>query len=360
MLQSPSTVAISVVIPMFNAEKYIAVMLESLLAQTFTDFEVIIVDDCSIDSSSEIVESYREKFNGRLKFFHMKKKAGAPGAPTNLAISFAVGKYIYQVDNDDLLINTALEQLYNAAENFNAQVVQMARFFFWHDDPQNPASLQKNLSLSTGSIDKVAFLTDDVGERINILCNNVLMGVTGWQKFVRRDFLVENGIIFHEDMKSSHDLLWTIELLFYAKNYLLIPQPLYIHRLHSDSLSQSERCGTVGIEYWGNFLVCGANHLCRFFARHKFFQDNPQYEYMLLDWYVKFHEQYFVKAISTIEPHDAQQVLEKIFADCFGENCRLISYLCTSLNVSRHNQHLLTERVNELEQRLKQLTDVTK
>ena len=59
--------AISVIIPMYNAEKYIGECLESVLAQTFQDFEVIVVDDCSTDKSVEIVQSYAVKFNGRLK-----------------------------------------------------------------------------------------------------------------------------------------------------------------------------------------------------------------------------------------------------------------------------------------------------
>ena len=345
---------------MYNAEKYIGALLDSLLAQTFTDFEVIIADDCSTDSSCAIVESYMPKFNGRLTLSRLKIKANGPGAPSNRAIALAVGKYIYQVDADDLLINTALEQLYNAAEKFNADVVHTARYFYFYDEPQSSAISRKNLSMSTGSVDTIAFLTDDLGERMEILCNNVLMGVTGWQKFVRRNFLLENEITFCEDMKGSQDMLWTVELLFYAENYLLIPQPLYIHRLRSDSNSYNKRRGELGIKYWGNLLGRGLKNLCRFFARHKFFQDNPRCVYMLLDWYVKYHEQYFVTPISDVEPHDAQKVLEKIFAADFGEHCGLIAYLCTSVNVARLNQHLMTARITELEQRLKQFTDAAK
>ena len=61
--------AVSVIIPMYNAEKYIGECLDSILAQTFQNFEVIIVDDCSTDSSYSIVESYAEKFGGRLLFW---------------------------------------------------------------------------------------------------------------------------------------------------------------------------------------------------------------------------------------------------------------------------------------------------
>ena len=61
-MDNESTPAISVIIPMYNAEKYIGECLDSILAQTFTDFEVIVVDDCSKDNSAKVVESYAEKF----------------------------------------------------------------------------------------------------------------------------------------------------------------------------------------------------------------------------------------------------------------------------------------------------------
>ena len=69
--------AISVIIPLYNAERYIGETLDSLLAQTFQDFELIVVDDCSTDSSCAVVENYAERFGGRLKLTRMQKKSGS-------------------------------------------------------------------------------------------------------------------------------------------------------------------------------------------------------------------------------------------------------------------------------------------
>ena len=78
--------AVSVIIPMYNAEKYIGECLESLLLQTFQDFEVIVVDDCSTDNSFSIVESYIPKFDGRLKLTKTEKNSGGGGyVPRNIA-----------------------------------------------------------------------------------------------------------------------------------------------------------------------------------------------------------------------------------------------------------------------------------
>ncbi|MBQ7476225.1 MAG: glycosyltransferase family 2 protein [Selenomonadaceae bacterium] len=68
---------VSVIVPMYNAEKYIGELLDSVLAQTLKNFEIIIVDDGSTDKSCEVVESYLKKFGGRLNLVHSKKKCGA-------------------------------------------------------------------------------------------------------------------------------------------------------------------------------------------------------------------------------------------------------------------------------------------
>ena len=120
---------VSVIIPVYNVEKYLAVCLESLLIQTFTDFEVIVVDDCSTDNSLAIAESYLERFGGRLKIFSLEENTGSGAVPRNVGLEVASGKYVYFVDDDDLLIDIALDTLFNYAEEYQAQVVYMEKFF---------------------------------------------------------------------------------------------------------------------------------------------------------------------------------------------------------------------------------------
>lgn len=81
--------AVSVIIPMYNAENFIAEGLESILAQTLQDFEVIVVDDCSTDNSRAVVESYLEKFDGRLKIFSTEKNSGNGALPRNKGMNFS-------------------------------------------------------------------------------------------------------------------------------------------------------------------------------------------------------------------------------------------------------------------------------
>ncbi|MCR5833692.1 MAG: glycosyltransferase family 2 protein [Selenomonadaceae bacterium] len=93
-MENLSGIPVSVIIPLYNVEKYIGEALDSLLAQTFKNFEVIVVDDCSTDSSCAIVENYKEKFNGRLTLFHMEENTGSGAMPRNKGLYLSRGEYV--------------------------------------------------------------------------------------------------------------------------------------------------------------------------------------------------------------------------------------------------------------------------
>ena len=130
--------AVSVIIPLYNAGNFLPVCLESLLIQTFDDFEVIVVDDCSTDSSLTVAESYRERFNGRLKLARTRKNSGNCAVPRNVGLPFSRGEYLFFLDSDDFVTLTALEELYFLAKKFDADVVHCEKWYpitdeHWHE-----------------------------------------------------------------------------------------------------------------------------------------------------------------------------------------------------------------------------------
>lgn len=125
--------AVSVIIPMYNAENYIAESLDSLLNQTLKNIEVIVVDDCSTDNSLNIAMRFTEKFVGRLNLMRLSGNSGCPGIPRNFALEVAHGKYVYFLDSDDFIDATALEHLYEVAEDFDADVVHVDKYFEFTD-----------------------------------------------------------------------------------------------------------------------------------------------------------------------------------------------------------------------------------
>ncbi|MGN0478639.1 MAG: glycosyltransferase family 2 protein [Hominenteromicrobium sp.] len=113
-------IKISVIMPVYNVEKYVGRAIESIQKQTLRDFEFLIVDDGTKDSSGVICDQYAEK-DARIRVFH-KENGGAPSA-RNMAIDRAKGKYMYFMDSDDWAEETMLEDMYRLAEQCSAELV---------------------------------------------------------------------------------------------------------------------------------------------------------------------------------------------------------------------------------------------
>lgn len=99
---------VSIITPCYNAERYIAETIESVLNQTYTNWEMIIVDDCSTDKSAEVIKKYIQ-IDRRIKYFKTDAPSGSPTLPRNIALSKAKGRYIAFLDADDLFLPTKLQ-----------------------------------------------------------------------------------------------------------------------------------------------------------------------------------------------------------------------------------------------------------
>lgn len=114
------SIKISVIMPVYKVEQYVGKAIESILNQTFKDFEFLIVDDGTPDRSGEICDAYALK-DSRIQVIH-KENGGAPSA-RNMAIDIAKGKYFYFLDSDDWAETTMLQDMYDLAEKHQAQLV---------------------------------------------------------------------------------------------------------------------------------------------------------------------------------------------------------------------------------------------
>ena len=113
-------IKISVIMPVYRVEEYVGKAIESILGQTFMDFEFLIVDDGTPDRSGEICDEYAKR-DSRIQVIH-KENGGAPSA-RNTAIDLAQGKYVYFLDSDDWAEKTMLQDMYDMAEKYQAQLV---------------------------------------------------------------------------------------------------------------------------------------------------------------------------------------------------------------------------------------------
>ncbi len=339
---------VSVIVPMFNAAKFVTQTLESLLYQTMTDFEVVIVDDCSTDNSIEVVESFRERFNGRLKLVRLPKNTGTPGLPRNVGIQLARGKYISFLDCDDLYTKTALEELSTLAEKFQADGVRLnSNFDLWQgekksvDDPAmtNFAQLTdpKNFTVHTYRKEKISEPTlepNDIAERVRRWVSSTPNAF--WATcltFYRRDFLLANQIFFSK-MRTCEDAPFSFKALCLAKKFLNAPNTTYIIRPRDGSVSRDHE--TIdGISYLRKRLDAfndGCNEFERIFDEISFFRNRPDYRYAVLEWFAAHRfmvtQGYYVQA-------PAFRLYEFVKKTFHPDDAALAAFLFNTANVYR-------------------------
>lgn len=325
--------AVSVIVAMFNAEDYIGECLTSLANQTLQDFEIIVVDDCSTDGSRAVVENFFAHFDDRLKLMLLEPNSGRPGIPRNFAMTEARGKYVYFLDSDDVLTETALEELYYIAEGFNADVVHPERILaLFTKDGQicaEPVSFQEG-----GFVTEPTLETFDIGSRMTRFIQRRFVW---WacSKLFRRQFLLDNRISFAAT-QSYEDFLFVLKCLVAARNYVRVPFVSYGYRLRDDSLSHKNY---DVVDFASNTLEV-FRLLDDFMSREKFFRDNPQYKYPLLDFFMSGQldmtsEGFFVK--NHLEPADVFNYFrERIFAANPQDNVALTAYLFVATNVLKN------------------------
>lgn len=124
---------VSIITPCYNASLYIKDTIESVLNQTYENWELLVIDDCSTDNSAEIIKSYRDK---RIRYYKTEKPSGSPALPRNIGIANSFGQYIAFLDSDDIWYPTKLEsQLKYMCENNVDFVYSYYRRFTSLDSP---------------------------------------------------------------------------------------------------------------------------------------------------------------------------------------------------------------------------------
>ena len=328
------TYAVSVIIPMYNAERYIGECLDSLLVQTFQDFEVIVVDDCSTDNSAKVVESYAPKFNGRLTFLTTEENSGGGGLPRNKGLMFSRGEYVFFIDSDDVIYKSGLEEVYMLAEKHSADVVYCERYSSSTGVGQQFIDNIKHICPFEGKmqmppfVDKPTFETENMTERIEGILERRVW-VAPWNKLVRRNLLIEHKIFFPHTA-TSEDTIWVYGLIFYAKKFLRVPNIIYIRRFSGGSMTGTRRNTRQKIKFCINPVLLGLKYLDDLMSRNEFFQTNLSCRYDILKHFVKamFH---WAFENSDLAEEAVYSTIKDEFTDNLGEQDVVISALCAAL-----------------------------
>ena len=310
--------AVSVIVPMHDAGSLIAECLDSLLAQTFTNFEIIIVDDCSTDSSPAIVQSIAPQFGGRLVYFRLKSYSGGKSVPCNTGIALARGEYVRFLDAEDRLVETALEEDFKLARATKADVVWHTRFYNLSADGTK-GTLAAEPKYQDG--DKI-ILDGDLFTRAKELTEGKYY-LEAWRSFSRRDFLIADELYF-PNMHPYEDIVWSQVLLIHAERFLRVPSAVYLCRENKPQPTSDETSRLKPI-------VTGLKTLDAFLSRHELFKTKPQLYYTLLENYFSGRLAEIFKEYSEPAPFELYAALQKIFGKDLGDQDVLIPALCSVL-----------------------------
>ncbi|MDV4150428.1 glycosyltransferase [Clostridium sp. AL.422] len=214
-----SKVMISIILPIYNVEKYLQECLESILNQSYKDYELIIVDDGSKDNSLKIVNSYKEKFKNLVILTQENKGVSVA---RNLALSYANGDYISFVDSDDFLDEKMLEKVMKIALKTDAEIV-ITNYYLYY----NKENIIKFLK------DMPYFGFYDSSEIIDMMLKYKIQGQL-WNKIFKRSLLNDNGFEF-ERGRYIQDIFPVFKIIYNAKKIAYIDKALYFYRQREGS-----------------------------------------------------------------------------------------------------------------------------
>ena len=224
-------IKVSVIIPVYNVEKYLRQNLDSVANQTLKDIEVICVDDGSTDSSFEIVKEYAEKDP---RFIAVSQENGGAGAARNNGLRRARGKYLSFLDSDDFFDERMLEEAYNKAEETKADFV-----VFRSDQYYEETKEFKNVSWTLRYAEIPPY--QPFGRRA--MTDNVFKVFVGWawDKLYNREFVLNNNLWFQEQ-RTSNDMLFVFSAVAIAKKIACVEKDKILahqRRNNKDSLSNT-------------------------------------------------------------------------------------------------------------------------
>lgn len=220
------TVSISVIVPIYNAEKWISDCLDSIINQPFRHIELLLVNDGSTDQSGAICEAFAAR-DSRIKVIHIPNRGTS--SARNIGLKAATGKYISFVDADDEIDELFFVKLYSAAEQFECEAVICG-----YQSLQTKEEKPPQFTLHAVMSGKELVLSAERAHSGNELC-------FVWRCLFLRSFIEKRNIRFQEGLTIGEDTIFLLEVVLAANRAYAIPDLLYRYNTdnNADSLTRS-------------------------------------------------------------------------------------------------------------------------
>lgn len=213
-------VEISILVPVYNVEKYLEACLDSILAQTFTDFEVICMDDGSTDKSGDILDEYMRR-DRRIRVIH--KENSGYGATMNAAMLLAEGKYIGIVESDDTIEKDMYRNLYDKVIAYHLDLVKTDFYAVWDRQQDGMKKLYCSLTDERNMYNRVL--------NPNTELNSYLIEKFTWNALYKKDLIIQNDIRYNETPGASfQDNGFWFQTFYWAKRIMFLDKAFYNYR----------------------------------------------------------------------------------------------------------------------------------
>ncbi|MBQ9064818.1 MAG: glycosyltransferase family 2 protein [Blautia sp.] len=286
---------VSVIIPVYNSEEYLRHCLDSLLCQTFGDFEILCIDDGSTDSSARIIEEYVSS-DSRVRLLHQENKGA--GAARNYGLRESKGRYLLFLDSDDFFEPVMLEKAYRTIVHYKADFIVFGCDQYYMDTKEyvrNPWVMR----------------TEDIPPympfKYRQLTGNVFKTFVGWawDKMYRKDFVISHNLWFQEQ-RTSNDLLFVFSALVVAEK-IAVNRRVLLHQRRGTGKSLS----VTREQSWGCFYDA-------LLAIRKRLEDEDIYWELERD-YINYALHFSLWNLKTLAEPTKQQLFDKLFEEWFDE-----------------------------------------
>lgn len=213
-------VMVSVIMPVYNGERFLQETMDSLMKQTFQNFELICIDDGSVDATRMLLTQYADK-DERVRIIHQENSGG--GISRNNGMDIARGKYLYFMDADDILEKDALEKLYYLGETYDTDIIFFGAYRF--DSETKVETIFDNLINREMLPKKIIFSSEDISENVFQLSYAYV-----WTRFYKRDFIINNNLRFQE-IRNSWDTSFVYLTMCIADKITFLDDNLIHYRM---------------------------------------------------------------------------------------------------------------------------------
>lgn len=339
-------VKISVIMPVYNVEKYLKDCLESLINQTLKDIEIICVNDGSTDSSLSILEEYQKK-DDRIIIINQENRGPGPGGARNSGMEKARGEYVHFIDSDDYIDVDAFEKLYPLCKETDVD------FIIFKVRKLNDATgkIEPSEYYDIASIDKKyknkIITYQDIKKHI------FFMVVSPYAKIYKREFI--------KDIKFPEQILFEdneffLETILKSKNLYILDEYLYHHRIRPNSITTSKSSDYKDTIAISNMMIKTTKELGKFEELKNYaYPRKIGNTYIIINQLADHdnREDFFKEIKSDFTKHQAEYEADDFFMNELNNKTRHIFY--SGINCETSDEFILSIKLFEAEYKVKKL-----